>query len=186
MTTLQTERLVLRPWRESDAEALYKYAKNPHIGLPAGWPPHTSVEESLDIIRNVFNGPEDYAIALASDSDTAIGAIALTLAGGSTLFPEDDTTQAELGFWIGEPFWGHGYIPEAARELLRHAFEDLGLSAVWCAYYEGNTKSARVQQKLGFEPVSVTPNVPVPLLHEVRTGHENRMTRAQWEQLNAK
>ena len=186
MTTLQTERLVLRPWRESDAEALYEYAKNPNIGPPAGWPPHKDVEDSLGVIRNVFNGPEDYAIALASDSDTAFGAIALTLAGGSTLFPEDDTTQAELGFWIGEPFWGHGYIPEAARELLRHAFEDLGLSVVWCAYYEGNTKSARVQQKLGFEPVSVTPNVPVPLLHEVRTGHENRMTHAQWEQLNAK
>ena len=186
MTTLQTERLVLRPWRKSDAEALYKYAKNPHIGLPAGWPPHTSVEESLDIIRNVFNGPEDYAIALAGDPDTAIGAIALKLAGSSTLFPEDDTTQAELGFWIGEPFWGHGYIPEAAHELLRHAFDDLGLATVWCAYYEGNTKSARVQEKLGFEPVSITPEVPVPLLHDVRTGHENRMTRAQWEQLNAK
>lgn len=94
MTTLQTERLVLRPWRESDAEALYEYAKNPNIGPPAGWPPHKDVEDSLGVIRNVFNGPEDYAIALASDSDTAIGAIALTLAGGSTLFPEDDTTQA--------------------------------------------------------------------------------------------
>ena len=110
MTTLQTERLVLRPWRESDAEALYEYAKNPNIGPAAGWPPHKDVEDSLGVIRNVFNGPEDYAIALASDSDTAIGAIALTLAGGSTLFPKDDATQAELGFWIGEPFWGRGYI----------------------------------------------------------------------------
>lgn len=47
---LQTERLILRPWQESDAEALYKYAQNPNIGPIAGWPSHTSVEDSLGII----------------------------------------------------------------------------------------------------------------------------------------
>ena len=71
MTTLQTERLVLLPWRESDAEALYEYAKNPNIGPAAGWPPHKDVEDSLGVIRNVFNGPEDYAIVLVSAPDTA-------------------------------------------------------------------------------------------------------------------
>lgn len=181
--TLTTERLALRPWRTSDAAALYEYAKNPNIGPIAGWPPHRSVKESLDVIRNVLNGPEDYAITLAGDPHTAIGAIALKLAGGSELFPADDTTQAEMGFWIGEPFWGNGYIPEAARELLRHGFEDLNLTAIWCAYYDGNVKSARAQQKIGFEPVSVIPDVPVPLLHEARTSHANRMTRSRWQEL---
>ncbi|KFI58468.1 GNAT family acetyltransferase [Bifidobacterium choerinum] len=183
--TLTTERLALRPWRESDAEALYEYAKNPNIGPIAGWPAHRSVEESLDVIRTVLNGPEDYAITLAEDQDTAIGAIALKFAGDSDLFPEDDMTQTELGFWIGEPFWGNGYVPEAARELLRHGFEDLNLTAIWCAYYDGNTKSARAQQKIGFEPVRVTPDVPVPLLHETRTAHENRMTLARWQELQS-
>lgn len=164
MPTLHTERLVLRPWRESDAATLYEYAKNPNIGPIAGWPPHQSIEESLDVIRNVFDGPEDYAIALADDPDTAIGAISLKLAGNSDFFPANDTTQAEMGFWIGEPFWGNGYIPEAARELLRRGFENLGLSAIWCAYYEGNTKSARTQEKIGFEPIRVTQNVPVRCL----------------------
>ncbi|WP_247644876.1 GNAT family N-acetyltransferase [Bifidobacterium pseudolongum] len=51
MTTLQTERLVLRPWRESDAEALYEYAKNPNIGPAAGWPPHKDVEDSLFVFN---------------------------------------------------------------------------------------------------------------------------------------
>lgn len=184
--TLATERLMLRPWRESDAAALYECAKNPNIGPIAGWAPHRNVEESLDVIRNVLNGPEDYAITLAEDPDTAIGAIALKLAGGSDLFPADDTTQAEMGFWIGEPFWGNGYIPEAARELLRHGFEDLDLTAIWCAYYDGNVKSARAQQKIGFEPVSVIPDVPVPLLHETRTSHANRMTRSRWQELQTR
>lgn len=182
---LTTQRLILRPWRDSDAAALYEYAKNPNIGPAAGWPAHQSVEESLDVIRNVFNGPEDYAITLAEDPDTAIGAISLKLAGGSDLFPANDTTQAEMGFWIGEPFWGNGYVPEAAYELLRHGFEDLDLAATWCAYYEGNVKSARAQQKIGFEPVHVIPDTPVPLLHETRTTHANRMMRARWQELQA-
>ena len=77
---LETERLVLRRWEESDAENLFQYAKDPDVGPIAGWPPHQSVEESLDVIRNVFNGPEAYAICLKKDNK-AIGAIELKLNG---------------------------------------------------------------------------------------------------------
>ena len=59
---LKTERLILRPWKESDAQSLYEYAKDPDVGPIAGWPPHKSVEESLNVIRDVFNGAECYAI----------------------------------------------------------------------------------------------------------------------------
>ena len=52
--TLETERLILRPWKEDDAESLYKYAKNPEVGPIAGWPVHTSVENSREIIQKVF------------------------------------------------------------------------------------------------------------------------------------
>ena len=55
---LQTKRLILRPWQESDAEALYKYASNPNIGPIAGWPPHTSIENSREIIKVVLSAPE--------------------------------------------------------------------------------------------------------------------------------
>ena len=61
---LFTGRLILRPWQESDAEALYKYARDPAIGPIAGWPPHTSVEDSLNVIRTVFSAPETYAVVL--------------------------------------------------------------------------------------------------------------------------
>ena len=64
-----TERLVLRPWLESDAESLYKYAQDPAIGPIAGWPPHTSVEGSLNIIRTVFAAPETYAVVLKETND---------------------------------------------------------------------------------------------------------------------
>lgn len=62
--TLQTERLILRAWQESDAEALYRYASNPNIGPIAGWPPHTSVENSREIIKTVLSAPESYAVVL--------------------------------------------------------------------------------------------------------------------------
>ena len=53
--TLPTERLTLRPWKENDAEALYRYACNPNIGPITGWPPHTSVENSHEIIKTVLS-----------------------------------------------------------------------------------------------------------------------------------
>lgn len=51
---METERILLRPWQDSDAETLFKYASDPEVGPRAGWPPHQSVEESLKIIRTVF------------------------------------------------------------------------------------------------------------------------------------
>ena len=63
---LESERLILRHWEESDAEDLYKYASDPDVGPIAGWPPHQSVDESRDVIKNVLNGKEAYAIIKAS------------------------------------------------------------------------------------------------------------------------
>ena len=61
---LETERLLLRPWQDTDAADLYEYAKDDRVGPRAGWPPHTSVQNSAEIIRTVFNHPEVYAVEL--------------------------------------------------------------------------------------------------------------------------
>ena len=71
---LETERLILRPWRKDDAEDLYTYASDPEVGSPAGWPPHTSVENSREIIRTVLSAPETYAVCLR-ESGKPIGSI---------------------------------------------------------------------------------------------------------------
>ena len=171
---LETKRLMLRPWEEADAEECFRYAKDPRVGPIAGWPVHTDVENSRQIIRDVLAVPETYAIILR-ETGLPIGSIGLhhnDLARG-----EDE---AELGYWLGVPYWGHGLVPEAAREVLRHAFEDLGLARVWCAYYEGNEKSRRVQEKLGFRFQWVTENAPVPLLKEARNDYVNLMIREDW------
>ena len=174
---LKTKRLILRPWSENDAEELYKYASVPEVGPPAGWPPHTSAENSREIIRTVLSAPETYAVCL-KENGKPIGSIALHR---NDLAEKDD--EYELGYWIGKPFWGQGMIPEASRALLRHAFENLGMRAVWCGYYEGNEKSKRVQEKLGFVYQYTTDGLEVSLVNEIRTGHTNLMTKEHWQEV---
>ena len=175
---LATQRLILRRWEDSDAESLYEYARDPDVGPIAGWPAHQSIEESRTVIRNVFNGKEAYAICLKTDN-RAIGAIELKLNGHTDLTDRDD--ECELGYWLGKPFWGQGIMPEAVKELLRHAFEDLNLSRVWAGTYEGNVKSKRVQEKCGFRYQWKSENVDVPLMHEKRTGYVRSVTKDQWQ-----
>ncbi len=173
--TMETERLILRPWTEADAEECYKYAKDPLVGPPAGWPAHKSVEETREIIRTVLAVPETYAVVL-KETGLPVGSVGLHM--HSDLAEGED--ECELGYWIGRPYWGRGLIPEASREMLRHAFEDLGVKKVWCGYYDGNEKSKRVQEKLGFRYQRTTENAPVPQMGETRRGHVNLMTTEDW------
>jgi len=174
---LETERLILRPWKESDAVSLFEYAKDDAIGPIAGWPPHTSVEESRNVIKHVLSAPQAYAVCLKTDTKP-IGAIELKLKGHTDMTDRDD--ECELGYWIGKPFWGQGLIPEAAKEMIRHGFEELNMRAIWCGYYEGNTKSKRVQEKCGFTYFRTTDNIDIPLMGEKRTGHTNLLTKESW------
>ena len=177
---METERLLLRRWEESDAERLFEYASDPDVGPIAGWPAHRSIEESLNVIKNVFSVPECYAICEKKNGE-AIGAIELKLNGHTDMTDRND--ECELGYWLGKPFWGRGYVPEAARAILRHGFEDLGMTTVWCGYYDGNEKSRRVQEKLGFAYHHTCQSVPVPLMNEARIGHTNYMTKERWESI---
>ena len=172
---LETERLILRPWEEADAEECFKYAKDPRVGIPCGWSAHTDVGQSWRIIRDILAVPETYAVVLR-ETGLPVGSIGLHR--HTDIATRDD--EAELGFWLGVPYWGRGLVPEAARRVLHHAFEDLGLARVWCAYFDGNGKSKRAQEKLGFKHQWTSEDVPVPQLGETRRGHINLMTREEW------
>ena len=176
--TLETERLILRPWEEDDAEDLYRYASNPDVGPIAGWPVHTSVENSREIIREVLSAPETYAVVL-KEKGHAVGSIGLMLGASSNIDIPD--TEGEIGYWIGVPFWGRGLIPEATREVMRHGFKDLGLERLWCGYFDGNEKSRRVQEKCGFRYHHTAENVPCQIDSLLRTEHITSITREEWE-----
>ncbi len=175
---METERLILRRWEESDAESMFEYARDPEVGPAAGWPAHRSAEESLRVIRMFRTRKEAYAVCRKEDG-RAVGAAELKMNGFTDLTERDD--ECELGYWIGRPFWGKGLMPEAVREMLRRAFEELGMEKVWCAYYDGNERSRRVQEKCGFRYQWTAEDVDVPLMHETRRGHVNLLTRDQWQ-----
>lgn len=175
--TIETGRLLLRPWREEDAAALFKYASDPRVGPAAGWPAHTSVEMSREVIRGVLSEPETYAVILRKTGEP-VGSAGIKRCGSSrTPLAPDET---ELGYWIGVPFWGQGLIPEAVRALLRRCFGELGCSAVWCAYYDGNEKSRRVQEKCGFLYDHTEEEKLCALLGVTHTEHFTRIGRETW------
>ncbi len=175
---LQTERLILRPWEEADAESLYEYARDPRVGPVAGWPVHTSVENSREVIRTVLSAPENYAVCLKEDGPP-VGCIAVTVGEASNLKLPDG--EGELGYWIGVPFWGRGLIPEAAEEIIRRAFGDLRLETLWCGYFDGNEKSKRVMEKCGFVFHHTNKDVFWERTGDVRTEHISRLTEAEWK-----
>ena len=169
----------MRPWQETDAEECYKYARDRLVGPIAGWPVHDSVENSRHIIRDILMVPETYAIVL-KEMGLPIGSISLH---HNDLTEKED--EAELGYWLGVPYWGQGIMTEAAGELLRHAFEDLHLARIWCGYYEGNEKSKRVQEKLGFR-YQWTSDVAVPQMSEIRKSHASLLTEEDWRKMMRK
>lgn len=149
--TLETQRLILRPWEDGDAEILYKWASDPDLGPRAGWPPHTSVENSLEIIHGPLSEPETYALVL-KETGEPVGSMGL-FPPEKFCPPEDlpkDAVQLEIGYWIARPYWGRGLVPEAGREMLRYAFEDLDCVMAHCSHYDFNAQSRRVIEKLGF------------------------------------
>ena len=177
---LTTKRLILRKWQESDAKRLYEYAKDPRVGPIAGWPIHTSVEDSREIIKNVLSADETYAV-IPKDQDQAVGSVGLMIGSASNLDIPD--TEGEIGYWIGVPFWGQGLIPEAVEELLRHGFEDLKLDRIWCGYFDGNEKSKRVQEKCGFIYHHTNRDIHWKLMDDIRTEHVTCMSREDAELL---
>ncbi len=179
---LETERLILRSWEESDAEELYKYASDERVGPIAGWMPHTSVENSREIIRDVLSKPETYAVVLKA-TGKPVGSAGIMLGGAGMADMKEN--EAEIGYWIGVPYWGQGLIPEAVRELQRRCFQDLGLESIWCAYFDGNEKSRRVQEKCGFIYHHTERDKLWKLTGDIHTEHCTCITREQWEKIQA-
>ncbi|MTG97077.1 MULTISPECIES: GNAT family N-acetyltransferase [Myroides] len=179
---IETERLILRPWLESDAESLYLYAQDENVGPPAGWPAHKSVDESREIIKKEFAYPEIYAVAL-KETNEAIGCIGLLIGENSNF--DISNHEAEVAYWVGVPHWGKGYIPEALKALIRHAFTSLKMTDLWCGFYEGNIKSLRAQAKCGFTFAYKSPNRYDKYFKDDRIEVVTRLKYEEWLQMES-
>lgn len=142
---IETERLLLRPFRESDAEAFFKCCQNPNIGNNAGWKPHGSLEESQEILRSVFISQFGiWAIILKEDG---------RLIGSVGIIPDSkrENPQARmLGYWLDESHWGKGYMTEAVQSVLDYGFNTLQLSLITANCYPHNERSQQVLKRHGF------------------------------------
>lgn len=144
---METERILLRPWQESDAEALFKYASAPDVGPRAGWPAHKSVEESREIIRTYFHNDTTWAIVL-KETGEAIGCIGYYTHETSNIpIGEND---CEVGYWIGKPYWNRGICTEALKLMLDYCIHEKHFENIWADHFTGNPASGRVMEKCGF------------------------------------
>lgn len=147
MKTIETERLLLTPWTtdEADVEGLYAYAKNPNVGPNAGWSPHASLEESKEIIETLFLPNEVWAIR-EKESGKIMGSIGLE--------PDrrrENVKSLEMGYSLGEEYWGHGYMTEAAHAVMDYAFNELDIVVMAICTGPENKRSQRVIEKCGFK-----------------------------------
>ncbi len=161
---LKTKRLILRGFRVCDALELFNLAKNLNISYPCGFLPHKSVEDSRNIIVNVLQKPGIYAIFL-KEKNVLVGCINLKFKDSSNLAVKN--SEAELGFWVGEPFWGNGFSSEACFAILEYGFLELNLKKIWASSMVSNVKSFSLQKKLGFK-YFCSKFIYMPLVDETR------------------
>ena len=145
--TMETDRIKLRHWQESDAGALYEYASDPDVGSQAGWAPHTSREESLETIRTVFNNPTTWAIVL-KETGKAIGAVGYGPSCNCSLPSRED--EPTVGYWVGKPYWGMGICTEALHLMIGHIRKTTTIPSLISGHFIDNPASGRVMEKCGF------------------------------------
>jgi ribosomal-protein-alanine N-acetyltransferase len=140
--SLETARLILREFSESDIAELVPLIGAHEVAATTLRIPHPYEEKhAREFLASVSKENElRLAIRLRSNG---------RLCGGMGLHPEMQHRRAEIGYWIGVPFWGNGYATEAAREVVRYGFERLNLNRIFASHFKGNEKSGRVLEKIG-------------------------------------
>ena len=145
--TLATDRLILRPWKETDLDDFYEYASVDGVGQMAGWLSHKDIEESRRILSRFIEGKHVFAIEYHGKVIGSLGVESYR----EDLYPEFDSLQGrELGYVLSKAYWGQGIMPEAVQGVIRWLFEDMGLDFIMVGHFDFNKQSRRVIEKSGF------------------------------------
>lgn len=144
--SFQTDRLTLRPYQMSDAPQVQQLASHPLIAATTLRIPHPYEEGMAEAwiasTQERWAAGDGYHFAIVlRETAELIGSIGLTV--------QREWERAELGYWIGVPYWGRGYATEAAKETLRYGFRELGLHRIHASVFANNPASARVLEKAG-------------------------------------
>ena len=151
MTVIRTPRLTLRPFNEGDIDAMVALLNDWEVAQWLAIPPfpyrRADARFYVDHVRaNHEAGPAtEFAIAL-TDGDGVVGSVGLRM-------KSDDSRHAAIGYWLGQPHWGHGYASEAVGAVVAYGFGSLGLERIEAETDPENERSARVLEKVGFRPI---------------------------------
>ena len=142
---LKLKSAVIRSWVAEDAKAIARHANNRKIweNLRDALPHPYGLADAEGFLNFLAQEKPEMTFAIATEAE-AIGCIGLRRG------VDVHRKTAELGYWLGEPFWGRGIMTEAVRDFVRWAFEELDLNRIYAEPFEGNTASARVLEKAGF------------------------------------
>ena len=144
---LKTDRLTLRPFRESDLMDLYEYAKVDGVGQMAGWLPHKNPDESRKILDMFIREKKTFAL---EHQGKVIGSLGIEFYNEKD-YPEfADLLGREIGYVLARDNWGRGLMPEAVNAVIRYLFETENLDFLICGHFERNGRSRRVIEKCGF------------------------------------
>ncbi|MGG5342782.1 GNAT family N-acetyltransferase [Enterococcus sp. AZ192] len=174
---LETERLILRPVTLDDAIEMYEYASDEET-VTYVFPIHQSLKDTKKSIANYFVCAPlgKYGIAL-KETGRFIGTIDLRV--------EEKHNNGEIGYTLNKKFWGKGYVPEAANELLRLGFEELKLIRICAVHDIDNPKSGRVMEKIGMKIEGTVPNARM-WKGKVVTDVLRGIMVEEWQQLQEK
>lgn len=146
--TLKTERLLLRPWRETDLQDFYDYASMDGVGQMAGWMPHKDLEESRCILGYFMADRKTFALEYQGK---VIGSLGIE-EYSEEHYPElSHSSGREIGYVLSRDYWGQGLVPEAVKAVIKYLFETVGLDFILVGHFDWNRQSARVIEKCGFQ-----------------------------------
>lgn len=171
---LETERLLLRPWSIKDADILLQLGSDPRVGPSAGWPVLRNIDDSKKMIEYIFSCWGFFALELKVTSEL-IGSVGILIGEASNFNIADD--EGEILYWLGVPYWYHGYAAEAVKKIIDYGFSCLELNQIWCGYFEGNDASKKVQENCGFQYQYTMPDKVQTLANEWHIQHVTCLKR---------
>ena len=145
---LETDRLILREWKETDVNDFFEYASVDGVGQMAGWQPHKSIDESATILKMFIDGKKSFAVVL-KENNKAIGSIGIEKLS-TEISGYENLVGRELGYVLNKDYWGQGLMPEAVKAVINYCFDTIGCDYLQCSCSPVNTQSARVMEKCGF------------------------------------
>ena len=145
---IETPRLILRPWRQSDLADFYEYAGVDGVGQMAGWQPHESIQKSQMILDLFIREKKTFALELR-ENGKVIGSLGLEPREESHEIPEA-LMGREIGYVLSKDYWGRGLMPEAVKAVIDYCFTVLDFDYLTCGHFYRNNQSCRVIEKCGF------------------------------------